>query len=212
MTASFLLALNVSSYAIYIFDYGAPVGFRLALENPNAITAIITQNGNAYLEGFGHPFWTPVEALWNSSNAPPERETIRSALLSSVQGTKFQYVTGVPDYDLKLINPVAWSYDYHQNVEGKENQDRQLDLLYEYRTNLPLYPQFQTYLRESKVPVLAVWGKGDPIFVPEGAEAFKRDAHDPVVKLLDTGHFALETKREEIAGEILGFLKERLGH
>ena len=204
--AAFLSALQITSYAVYIFDYGAPVAIRLALRDPKPIKAIITQNGNAYIEGFGQPFWDPIEGIWNSSNSAAARENVRNLYLN-LEGTKFQYTQGFPTSDLPLVNPVAYTYDYLQHLSTKEKQDVQLDLLYDYRTNLPLYPDFQKYLRESKVPVLAVWGKGDPIFVPPGAEAFKRDAYNPVVKFVDAGHFALETKVKEIAEDILEFLK-----
>ena len=204
--ASFLLVLKITSYAAYIFDYGAPIAFRLALQDPKPIKAIISQSGNAYLEGLGHPFWDPIEALWNSKNGSAEREAVRSAYLNQA-ATKWQYTKGVPESDLHRIDPVAYTYDFLQGLATKEKQDVQLDLLYDYRTNLPLYPEFQKYLRESKVPLLAIWGRGDPIFVPPGAEAYKRDAYKPVVKLVDAGHFALETKVEEIGEEIRKFLK-----
>lgn len=204
---SFLEALKVTSYAVYIFDYGAPVAIRLALKDPKPIKAIVSQNGNAYVEGFGHPFWTPVEALWDSGNAQANRDAIAKAVLTP-EATKWQYTEGFPTKDLPLVNPVAYTLDYHENLETPEQKEVQLDLLYDYRTNIPLYAPFQKYLRESKVPVLAIWGKGDKIFVPPGAEAFKRDAKDAIVKFVDAGHFALETKVQEIGNEILHFLKK----
>ena len=208
--SALLVALNVAKYAVYIFDYGAPVGLRLALQNPEAITAIISQNGNAYLEGFGHPFWDPVFALWNSSNSAADREFISDNILT-LDRTKSQYTTGVPSADLSLINPASYTYDYLANLVGTEKQDHQLDLLYDYRTNVPLYPKVHEYFRKSQVPVLAMWGKNDIIFISPGAEAFKKNLPNVVVKFVDAGHFALETKVREIAGEIKEFLSGVVG-
>lgn len=205
-TGAFLTALNITSYAVYIFDYGAPVALRIALSKPESIKAIVSQNGNAYDEGFGHPFWDPIEALWASNNSAAAREVIRQGVLT-LATTKYQYTAGVPAKDLSLVDPAAWTYDYLKNVAGSENQERQLDLLYDYRTNKALYPDFHNYFRETQVPLLAVWGKGDPAFIPPGAEAFKQDLPNSVIKFVDSGHFALETKVVEIAGELLKFLK-----
>ncbi len=205
--AAFLLALNITSYAAYIFDFGAAVALRLALQDPHPIKAIISQNGNAYLEGLGHPFWDPVEALWNSKNGSTEREAIRTAYLN-LPATKSQYTVGVAPSDLDKIDPAAYNYDYLQQLGTTAKQDVQLDLLYDYRTNLPLYPEFQKYFRKSQVPLLAVWGKGDFIFVPAGAEAFKRDLPNAEIKFVEAGHFALEPKLEQIGGDIKKFLKE----
>lgn len=201
---AFLIALHITSYAVYIFDYGAPVAFRLAVKNPHSIKAIISQNGNAYVEGLGHPFWDPVEALWEN-NTTATRETLRQGILS-LEATKYQYTEGVPTADLPLIDPVTYNYDYLQNLQTPEKQDIQLALLYDYRTNVAVYPEWQRYLRESQVPLLAVWGKGDPAFIPAGAEAFKRDLPKAEVHLLDGGHFLLETKVEEVAALVLKFL------
>ncbi len=203
--SAWLTALEVTSYAVYIFDYGAPVAHRLALQNPSSIKAIISQNGNSYEAGFGHPFWDPIEALWKSGNGAAEREVLRENVLI-LPTTKFQYVAGVPEADLCLINPVQYTTDYTMNLAGKENQEHQLDLFYDYRTNVELYPKVQEYFRTSKVPLLAVWGKGDPAFIPPGAEAYKDDLPEAEVHLVDAGHFALETKREEIAKLVLAFL------
>ena len=205
----FLTALNITRYAVYIFDYGAPVALRLALSSPQSITAIVTQNGNAYVEGFGHPFWDPIFALWDN-NTDANRAALRDGILT-LAGTKFQYVTGVPSQDLPLIDPVAYTYDYLQNIAPPGQKDVQLALFYDYRTNVDLYPQFHEYFRESQVPLLAVWGKGDPAFIPPGAEAFKRDLKGAKVTFVDAGHFALETKVEEIAGMGRGVLKA-VGH
>jgi pimeloyl-ACP methyl ester carboxylesterase len=205
VTLAFLAALQVSSYAIYVFDYGAAVGWRLALANPSAITAIISQNGNAYNEGFGQPFWKPIMKTWNTNNSAPAREWLRENYLT-LAATEMQYTVGFPESDLPLINPSDWTLDFLQNEQGAANQERQLDLFYDYRRNVETYPAVHDYFRKSQVPLLAIWGKGDPIFVPPGAEAFKRDLPNAVVKFVDAGHFALQTKRWEIAEEILKFL------
>lgn len=204
--SSFLTALNIATYAVYIFDYGAPVGLRLALANPSSVKAIISQNGNAYVEGFGHPFWDPIEAIW-ADPSPKNYETVRNGVLT-LGATAYQYTAGVPPQDLPLIDPAAYTYDYLKNIQTTADQDRQLALFYDYRTNVAKYPAFQAYFRESQVPLLAVWGKGDPAFVPAGAEGFKKDLPKAEVKFLDAGHFALETKVEEIAEETLRFLKK----
>ena len=200
--SEFLTALNITSYAAYIFDYGAPVLFRLALQDPSPIKAIISQSGNAYLEGLVPAFWAPMRAVWASHNGTKEREDLRSGILT-LATTRYQYVTGVPDADIPLIDPTTWTLDYLQNLRDKENQEIQLDLLYDYRTNVELYPKFQAYLRESQVPLLAIWGKGDPAFGVEGAKAFKKDVKGADVRFVDSGHFALETKVGEI-GEAVG--------
>ncbi|KAK3617219.1 hypothetical protein LTR56_025433 [Elasticomyces elasticus] len=206
--AAWLIALNVTRYAVYIFDYGAPVGLRLALQNPDHIAAIISQNGNAYDSGFGQPFWEPIMALWNETNPNSEadRDSLRAFYLQ-IGGTDYQYTTGVPEGDLKLVNPVAAQIDYYLNLEGRRKQDVQLDLFYDYRNTPPLYPKVQEYFRKSQVPLLAAWGKGDPVFIPPGAEDFKKDLPDAEIHLLDAGHFALETKRWEIAALMKKFLK-----
>lgn len=201
----FLLKLDVKRYAVYVFDYGAPVAWRLALQNPSSITAIISQNGNAYDEGFGHPFWDPIMDLWHTRDSTASREWLRENYLT-LSAIKTQYTTGVPEADMPLINPSQWALDYLQNLAGKTNQEHQLDLFYDYRTNLELYPKVHEYFRTSQVPLLAIWGKGDPAFVPSGAEAYKRDLPNAVVKFVDSGHFALETRRVEIAQAVLEVL------
>ena len=138
-----------------------------------------------------------MRALWASNNGAKERDDLRSNILS-LATTRYQYVAGVPDADIPLIDPTTWTLDYLQNLQDKENQEIQLDLLYDYRTNVELYPKFQAYLRESQVPLLAIWGKGDPAFGMEGAKAFKRDVKSADVRFVDAGHFALETKGGEI--------------
>ncbi|KAF2101193.1 alpha/beta-hydrolase [Rhizodiscina lignyota] len=204
---AFLHALQITSYVSYIFDYGAPIALRLALENEHANKAIITQNGNAYIEGFGQEFWAPIFATWNTSDSPAAREALKDAYLN-LDFTRAQYTTGVPEEDLKLINPNAYTYDFYTSTFGTAGQDRQLDLLYDYRTNVPLYPAFHEYFRKTQIPLLAVWGKGDPAFIPPGAEAFKKDLPKAQVSFVDSGHFALETQREEIAKRVRAFLKE----
>ena len=207
--SAFLTALTTKSYAMYIFDYGAPVGLRLAHASPSSIKAIVTQNGNAYNEGFGHPFWDPIEALW-ADPSPRNYEALRTGILT-LDTTIYQYQAGVPSADLPLINPAAYTYDYLVNIQTPADQDRQLALFYDYRTNVAKYPDFHAYFRESQVPLLAVWGKGDPAFVPAGAEAFKKDLPKAEVKFVDAGHFALETKVGEIAETMLRFL-EKIGY
>ena len=207
VVSSLLEALHITSYAIYIFDYGAPVGLRLALANPSHVKAIVTQSGNAYETGFGHPFWDPIEKLWNTDDSQSARDWLGDNYLT-LAATKMQYVTGVPDKDQKLINPKAYNSDHDLNEEGKKRQKIQLDLFFDYRTYKDLYPKVHEYFRKTQVPLLAVWGKGDPIFVPPGAEAFERDLPKAEIHLIDAGHFALETKRWEIAQLALEFLSK----
>ncbi|KAJ8063147.1 hypothetical protein OCU04_008388 [Sclerotinia nivalis] len=201
---SFLNELNVQKFSIYIFDYGAPVGLRLALRHPHAIQSIISQNGNAYTEGLGD-FWTPLQKMWTAKtpeDLSASKESIKSIL--SLDSTKWQYITGTPSSHLHNIAPESYTLDYAL-LSRPGNAEIQLDLFYDYRTNLDFYPAFQQFFRESNVPILAVWGKNDEIFVTAGAEAFKRDCGDLVVEFLDAGHFALETNVEEIADAILRF-------
>jgi pimeloyl-ACP methyl ester carboxylesterase len=189
-----------SKYSIYIFDYGAPVGFRLALEHPERIQAIITQNGNAYLEGLG-AWWNPVKELWASINSAAARDALRPAL--ELAGTQAQYFDGEPDP--ASIAPESYSLDqYLLNQPG--NKELQLDLFYDYRTNVEKYPEWQAWMKQSQIPLLAVWGGNDVIFVKEGAEAFKRDLPEAEVHLLDAGHFAGESHAREIGEIMLGFL------
>ncbi|RFU24711.1 hypothetical protein B7463_g11627, partial [Scytalidium lignicola] len=196
---AFLDALNIKKFSFYAFDYGAPTGFRLALRRPDAIQSIISQNGNAYEEGLGEEFWKPVRELW--ANPTKEiREQIKSAVLT-LETTKWQYVNG----SKSSVAPETYWLDYTLfSREG--NKDIQADLLYDYGSNLPLYPQFHDYFRKSQVPILAAWGKNDTIFVPPGAEAYKKDSKKAEVHLLDAGHFAVETETKEIAELILQFL------
>ncbi|KAI9802345.1 MAG: hypothetical protein M1833_001851 [Piccolia ochrophora] len=200
--AAFLDALSVTSFAVYIFDYGAPVAFRLALERPSAITAIVAQNGNAYDEGLGADFWGPFQKYW-ASGASEDREALRGATLT-YEATKWQYEFGASDPG--AIAPESYTLDYAL-LAPPDRQEIQLDLFKSYGTNVELYPQFQEYLRKSQVPTLAVWGKNDLIFPPAGAEALKRDLKKVEIHLLDTSHFAVETHGKEIAKLILQFLE-----
>ena len=196
----FTEVLGLERFAIYVFDYGAPVGFRLALAHPDRISAIISQNGNAYLEGLSDA-WAPIKAYWNEPTEA-NRDALRGLL--TPQTTLFQYTHGVSDPT--LVSPDGRNLDdFYLSRPG--NDEIQLDLLGDYRTNVALYGDIQAYLRNRRPPVLAVWGRNDPFFIPPGAEAFKRDVPEVEVRFLDTGHFALETHAGEIAEAILGFLR-----
>jgi pimeloyl-ACP methyl ester carboxylesterase len=195
----FTQQLDLTRYALYVMDYGAPVGFRLATAHPERVTAIVVQNGNAYDEGITG-FWDPIKAYWRSG-APADREALR--WLTSLKATQWQYTNGVPD--ASLVSPDAWTLD-QARLDRAGNQEIQLDLFYDYRTNLPLYPQWQRYFREHKPPMLVVWGQNDEIFVAAGAAPYRRDNPNVQVHMLDTGHFALETHGPQIAGMIGAFL------
>ncbi|KAI0065730.1 alpha/beta hydrolase fold protein [Artomyces pyxidatus] len=190
----FLDALSIDKFALYIFDYGAPTAIRLALRSPTRITAIVTQNGNAYDDGFGAAFWKPLQAYWASSTkfsaTSPEAQALVPFL--SFGTTKWQYTNGVPANLLHRVDPAAYTLDAALLARPGQTEI-QLSLFYDYGTNPALYPQFHEYLRKSGVPVLAMWAANDIIFVKPGAEAFKRDVKDVVVKFVDSGHFALET-------------------
>lgn len=191
--------IGVSRYALYVMDYGAPVGFRLAARHPDKVTAIIVQNGNAYDEGIGK-FWDPIKAYWKTG-APQEREGIR--WLMSAKATLWQYTNGIKD--TSLVSPDARTLD-QELLDRPGNQEIQLDLFYDYRTNIPLYPQWQAYFRKYHPPMLIVWGKNDEIFIAAGAEPYKRDIPNVEIHMFDTGHFALETNGAEIAELIRDFL------
>ncbi|MEX3938921.1 alpha/beta fold hydrolase [Paraburkholderia sp. BR10937] len=191
--------IGFDRFAVYVFDYGAPTGFRLALAHPERITAIISQNGNAYEEGLSDG-WNPIRAYWQDAS-PANREALRAML--SREATIWQYTHGVPDPS--AVSPDGYSLDdYYMNRPGAD--EIQLDLFRDYRNNVALYPEFQAYFRTHRPPFLAVWGKNDPFFLPPGAEAFKRDLPRAVVRFFDTGHFALETHADEIATAITEFL------
>lgn len=204
LTAGLLKQLGITRYAIYVQDYGAPVGFRLALGDPEAITAIITQNGNGYEEGFVDSFW---QTVWNyqREQTPETESAIRAALTLDV--TRWQYLTGTPDET--LISPDTWHHDYAL-LSRPGNDDIQLALFRDYATNPPLYPRLHEYLRSSGVPVLAVWGRGDEIFGPDGARAFAADATNAEIHLLEGGHFLLESAGDAVATIIRDFLGRRL--
>jgi pimeloyl-ACP methyl ester carboxylesterase len=200
LTAGLLEQIGVTRYAIYVQDYGAPVGWRLALRDPDAITAVITQNGNGYEAGFVEEFWRPVRAYHREQNA----ETIaamREAL--TLDSIKWQYLHGVSDET--LVSPDAWLHDYAL-VSRPGNDKIQLKLFLDYATNPPLYPRLHEFLRTSGVPVLAVWGRNDEIFGPDGARAFAADQPDAEIHLLDGGHFLLESHVGEVAELIDTFL------
>jgi pimeloyl-ACP methyl ester carboxylesterase len=186
-------------FAIYIFDYGAPVGLRIAAKHPDRITAIISQNGNAYEEGLSDG-WKPIQAYWREPTQA-NRDALRSFL--APETTLFQYTHGVADPS--LVSPDGRSLDDHYLARPGAHE-AQLDLLLDYASNVALYPDFHAYFRNHQPPLLAVWGKNDPFFLPAGAEAFKRDIPKADVRFFDTGHFALETHSAEIAAIIRDFL------
>ena len=196
---AFTAALNLKRYAIYVFDYGAPTGFRLAMAHPERVSAIISQNGNAYEDGLGDA-WAPIRQYWASPTAE-NRATIAKAILN-LEGTRWQYTHGVKDPD--RVAPEAYTLDTAL-LERPGNKDIQLDLFLDYASNVKLYPKFQEYFRKSKPPLLAIWGKNDPFFIPPGAEAFRKDIPSAKVQFLDTGHFALETHAAEIASAMKDF-------
>jgi pimeloyl-ACP methyl ester carboxylesterase len=200
---SFTQAIGLERYAIYIFDYGAPVGLRLALAHPERVTAIISQNGNAYEEGLSQG-WNPIQKYWQEPT-PENRAALRGFL--TPEATKFQYVHGVQDES--LVAPEAYQLD-SALLARPGNDEIQLDLFLDYASNVALYPKFQEYLRTNQPPLLAVWGKNDPFFLPPGAEAFKRDNPNAEIHFYDTGHFALETHHWEIADAIREFLNRKL--
>lgn len=202
---AFLDVLNIKAFAVYIFDYGAPIALRLALQRPEAFKAIITQNGNAYVEGFGADAWAPIKAYW-SSDSEADREKVQHVLLT-FEFTKFQYEHGTPGDRLTQIAPEVYNLDWAL-MSSERQQKIQLDIFKDYKTNVALYPRFQEFFRQTKVPILVTWGKNDVIFVYAGAEAFKRDSPNVELHPLDAGHFAVETHTAEIAELILAFLKK----
>ncbi|KAL5087064.1 hypothetical protein Trisim1_008447 [Trichoderma cf. simile WF8] len=205
VTEKFLEALHISKYALYIFDYGAPVGLKLAVRNPKSVTAIISQNGNAYNEGLG-PFWDPVKTYW-ASGSKADRAALEGVL--SFNTTEGQYTGGTKD--VAALEPESWWLDWTLMANRPGNDDYQLDLFYDYRNNVKQYPEFQEYFRKSQVPLLAVWGEKDTIFVPPGAKAFKRDLPKAEIHLLDAGHFTLISNLDQMVGYILPFLAKHLG-
>jgi pimeloyl-ACP methyl ester carboxylesterase len=201
---AFTQVLKLSRYATYVFDYGAPIGFRLAMAHPDRITAIVSQNGNAYEEGLGDA-WGPIRQYW-ASPTPENRDVLRKNILT-FEGTRWQYTHGVANPE--NVPPESYTLDAAL-LERPGNKEIQLDLFLDYASNVKLYPKFQEYFRKSKPPLLAIWGKNDPFFVPAGAEAFRKDIPGANVQFLDTGHFALETHAAEIAAAIRDFLGRKL--
>jgi pimeloyl-ACP methyl ester carboxylesterase len=197
---AFVETLGLAHYAIYIFDYGAPVGLRLALAHPERISAIVSQNGNAYQEGLGEEAWNPVQQYWREPTQE-HRDALRAFL--TLDSIRWQYTHGASDP--ARIAPETYTLDAAL-IARPGNQEIQLDLFGDYANNVALYPEFQRYLRQHKPPLLAIWGKNDPFFLPPGAEAYRRDNPNATVTLLDTGHFALETHVDEIASAIDEFL------
>lgn len=196
---AFTDVVGLQSYAIYVFDYGAPVGFRLALARPERVTAIISQNGNAYEEGLSEN-WDPIQRYWREPSAD-NREALRELL--TPEATKWQYLHGVPDET--LVAPESYTLDFAL-LARPGNHEIQLDLFLDYANNVRLYPTFHEYFANKQPPLLAVWGRNDPFFLPAGAEAYRRDIPNAEIHLYDTGHFALETHVDEIAGAIREFL------
>jgi pimeloyl-ACP methyl ester carboxylesterase len=199
ITDTLLTRLGVTRYALYVMDYGAPVGYRVALKHPERVTALVIQNGNAYEEGL-REFWKPIKAYW-ASGQPAEREVLRAG--TTLDATRSQYLDGVADRS--RVDPSAWVQD-QALLDRPGNVEIQLDLFYDYRTNLELYPQFQQFFRARQPPTLIVWGKNDVIFPAEGARAYLKDLPHAELHLLDTGHFALEDQGDEIARLMRAFL------
>ncbi len=200
----FVDQIGLKKFAVYIFDYGAPTGLRIALRFPERITAIISQNGNAYVEGLSKD-WAPVQTYWEN----PTQEN-RNALrkLQTLETTRWQYYHGVTNPEARIA-PEAILID-QALLDRPQSAEIQLDLIGDYKSNVALYPKFQEFFRKHQPPTLAVWGKNDPFFIPPGAEAYKRDNPKAKVVFYDTGHFALETHAVEIGQEILTFLKANL--
>ena len=199
----FVESIGLDRYAIYVFDYGAPVGLRLALAHPERITAIISQNGNAYEEGLSQG-WNPIQKYWKEPT-PANRAALRDFL--TPEATKQQYLYGVQDET--QVAPESYTLD-STLLARPGNDEIQLDLFLDYASNVALYPKFQEYFRTHQPPLLAVWGNQDPFFLPPGAEAYKRDIPSAEVHFLNTGHFAIETHHQEIASAIREFLGRKL--
>ena len=200
---AFTDVLHLQRYSLYVFDYGAPTGLRLAMARPERITAIVSQNGNAYEQGLGDA-WAPIRAYWENPSKE-NREALRKAL--GPEGLRAQYVIGVSNPN--DVAPEGYTFDAFM-IERPGNMDIQLDLFLDYANNVKLYPAFQKYFRDSQPPLLAIWGKNDPFFIPPGAEAFPKDNPNATVQFLDTGHFALETHINEIASAMRKFLAANL--
>ncbi|HEY9630579.1 MAG TPA: alpha/beta hydrolase [Coleofasciculaceae cyanobacterium] len=197
--AGFIDAIGLKRYSLYLMDYGAPIGYRLATQHPERVESLIVQNGNAYEEGLGD-FWQPMRAFWQNKT-PENAERVRQALVN--KGAKWYYTTGARN--LESLSPDTWTLD-EAFLDRLGNVDIQLALKYDYQANLLLYPQWQAYLRQHQPPTLVVWGRNDQGFLVEGANAYKRDLQNLEFHLLDTGHFALEEEREAIANHIRQFM------
>ncbi|MFL5812176.1 MAG: alpha/beta fold hydrolase [Bdellovibrionia bacterium] len=201
----FVEKMGIDRFSMYVMDYGAPIGYRLALRRPEQVEGLIIQNGNAYEEGLKE-FWDPIKKYWKDKS-PQNREALR--YLTTEKATRWQYENGVSDKT--LLDPTTWLIDQY-GMDRPGNSDIQLDMLYDYQSNVPLYPQFQEFFRNYDPPTLIVWGKNDFIFPPDGAAPYPRDLSDVETHLLDTGHFALETHSEEIAMLIDSFLSKRMSN
>jgi pimeloyl-ACP methyl ester carboxylesterase len=201
---AFTDALGLNRYAIYVFDYGAPTGLRLAMAHPERVTAIISQNGNAYEAGLGDA-WGPIRKYWAEPTA--ENRAVIGKNILTLEGTRWQYTHGVANPE--SVAPESYTLDVAL-LERKGNKEIQLDLFLDYASNVKLYPKFQEYFRKSKPPLLAIWGKNDPFFIPAGAEAYKKDLPNAKVQFLDTGHFATETHVVEIADAMREFLADKV--
>ena len=197
--------IGLKKYAIYVQDYGAPVGYRLAVKHPDRITAIIVQNGNAYDEGVDNDFWKPIKEVWKDPKSKEKRDALRKVL--TYDATKWQYTDGAKDPE--LVSPDGAAEDQYL-LDRKGNDEIQLDLFRSYGTNPPLYPSWQAYFRKYQPPMLIVWGKNDKIFPPAGAEPYKRDLKNLDFHLIDAGHFALETNGDEIAQLMHAFLDKQV--
>lgn len=202
---AFTERVRLKRYAIYIQDYGAPIGLRLALKRPHAIAAIIAQNGNAYQEGLS-PLWSPLKAYWNDASAK-NRATLKAWL--SADGTRLQYTAGVPKDQLERLAPDTWTLDWDK-LHRPGNVEVQLDLFGDYKSNVELYPDFQRFFRERQPPTLILWGKDDPFFTVDGARAFLRDLPRAELDLLDASHFTLETHGPYAAHRVRDFLDRKL--
>ena len=200
----FVEQIGLKKFAVYVFDYGAPTGLRIALRFPERIAALITQNGNAYVEGLSQD-WAPVQAYWKNPT-PANRHALRQ--LQTLETTRWQYFHGVSDPESRIA-PEAIALD-QALLDRPQSAEIQLDLIGDYQSNVALYPKFQEFFRRFQPPTLAVWGKNDPFFLPAGAEAYRRDNPSAKVVFYDTGHFALETHADEIGTEIRTFLKAAL--
>lgn len=203
VTQRFLETVKADRYTLYVMDYGAPIGFRIAAANPERVQGLIIQNGNAYDEGL-REFWDPIKAYWESPTVE-HRKPLEQLL--TIEATRWQYTNGVRD--VSRISPDTWTID-QAGLDRPGNNEIQVQLFYDYRSNPPLYPEWQAYFRAHQPPTLIVWGKNDHIFPPEGAEPYKRDLTNIDFHLLDTGHFAIEEEGAFIAGSILDFMSRRV--